>query len=1160
MKHKNEINVQMLFWLMLFVFAFARESQAQFSGRRDAFWQKYLTGNAGPVEYGADAACVDVHGNVYIAGNFQDDGFQSMRVAKWSGARWQILGDRFSGGRANTIAVDAQGNVYVGGLFEIVRNSDGSEVDVLNIAKWNQAAGAWEALGGGVNDDVFALALDNSNNVYVGGNLTRGFNPNGTEATIWRIGKWNASQSIWEPLGEGVVNTGSNAVTALAVDANNHVYAGGDFTGVYNPGRVQVNVNHIARWNGASWSALGQGLTDGPNNGERVAGIAIDNSNRVYVAGDIGTAVNANGSSVAGPLVYWEGGQWRSLAPMVPPFLVNDLAVDGAGKVYLMYVVDVRLKIVDAWNGATWTTLVYKSGFPSPSVIATTTKYPAEFLYVGGEFNGFYCPAIINTVSLANNARWNGQSWFEMLEYGATGEVFAVAADNNGLPNALYIGGNFTSIEGTPASNVARFDGTKWDALGGGVNGAVRAIAPVSFNQPGAFVGGTFTAAINPDGSTVSVANIAFWDHTQKRWFPVGSGLNGPVYALEVFSYALYAGGAFTQELLNGPTLNRIAKWDFSTHQWESFGGGVDGGTMPEVRALAVGRGGSVSSPRSWRSVYVGGNFTEATNRDGSKTFCRNLMMWDGYDNTWRPLGNGVDDEVLALALAGPDYFSPLYVGGRFRTGVDGNGALVNINHIAMWYSYDWRPLGNGVNGAVTTIVPAYDHTQFYIGGEFTEAVNSNGVVKPVNHIAVFERTYAAGVLSEWDALGSGANDVVNAIASVWPCPRNHKTEVLFVGGQFTLAGNKDARALAKWKYERPFSNRGVSVVIVGSSNRNRSGGARHSRGIVVTSGGYGPCNPGLGKKSNLADELIFDDLGFRESAELPQLPYLEPFSLQLYDLEDPNTPTATLDSLVVSSENPQALILVGVNDTTAYAPHPEGYSIRESALLLDLPILTNNPNEVRAVFVHAVTDAPAIDIVTTNGDTLASNLNYSTATLPISFAAGAYTVDLFRSRDKQKLGTHTLDVANKANGYAVITFSGFLDPAANQNGPAAALGVYEIPIMPATSVEEQSGNAPASFALLQNYPNPFNPVTSIQFSVGANGSSPVHVSLKVYDVLGNEVRTLVDEKKPAGFYRVSFDAKGLASGVYFYRLQAGDPSAGSGQGFAATRKLLLVR
>ncbi len=385
----------------------------------------------------------------------------------------------------------------------------------------------------------------------------------------------------------------------------------------------------------------------------------------------------------------------------------------------MLYVVDVSIKLVEAWNGSTWTTLVYKNRFPHPSVIAANPKYASELLYLGGEFNEFYSPAIINTVQVANNARWDGTRWFDMIAYGAAGEVFAISADEQSLPSALYVGGSFTSIESKPARNIARFDGTSWDVLGGGLNGPVHAIAPISYNQPGAFVGGAFTAAINPDGSTVSVSNIAFWDHTQKRWLPVGAGMNGVVYALEVFSYALYAGGAFTQ-VLNGPEVNRIAKWDFFAHEWESFGRGVNGGTMPEVRALAIGQGGSVSSPRSWRSVYIGGRFTEATNRDNSKTFCRNIMLWDGYDNTWRALGNGVDDDVRALALAGRDYYSPLYVGGRFRSGVNDNGVVVNLDCIAMWYG-EWRALGRGVNGAVTTIVPSYDHTQFYLDGNMKD-------------------------------------------------------------------------------------------------------------------------------------------------------------------------------------------------------------------------------------------------------------------------------------------------------------------------------------------------------------------------------------------------------------------------------------------------------
>ncbi len=86
------------------------------------------------------------------------------------------------------------------------------------------------------------------------------------------------------------------------------------------------------------------------------------------------------------------------------------------------------------------------------------------------------------------------------------------------------------------------------------------------------------------------------------------------------------------------------------------------------------------------------------------------------------------------------------------------------------------------------------------------------------------------------------------------------------------------------------------------------------------------------------------------------------------------------------------------------------------------------------------------------------------------------------------------------------------------------------------------------TFSLEQNYPNPFNPSTSIQYQV----SSISNVSLKVYDVLGNEVATLVNEEKPAGNYEVEFNASQLTSGIYFYKLQAGS--------FVETKKMILLK
>ena len=84
---------------------------------------------------------------------------------------------------------------------------------------------------------------------------------------------------------------------------------------------------------------------------------------------------------------------------------------------------------------------------------------------------------------------------------------------------------------------------------------------------------------------------------------------------------------------------------------------------------------------------------------------------------------------------------------------------------------------------------------------------------------------------------------------------------------------------------------------------------------------------------------------------------------------------------------------------------------------------------------------------------------------------------------------------------------------------------------------DEKKEYVPTSFQLYQNYPNPFNPTTNIGFTISDFGL----ITLKVYDVLGKEVATLVNEDKSAGNYEVEFDASSLPSGVYLYQLQAGD-------------------
>jgi Secretion system C-terminal sorting domain len=128
----------------------------------------------------------------------------------------------------------------------------------------------------------------------------------------------------------------------------------------------------------------------------------------------------------------------------------------------------------------------------------------------------------------------------------------------------------------------------------------------------------------------------------------------------------------------------------------------------------------------------------------------------------------------------------------------------------------------------------------------------------------------------------------------------------------------------------------------------------------------------------------------------------------------------------------------------------------------------------------------------------------------------------------------------NPAAGYFVFTSSGTIF-VVTQNGLFRS-------VQPTTSVRELSAEAPMRFSLEQNFPNPFNPTTNISFSL----SSRSFVSLKVYDLKGREVATVVSEEMSEGNYAKQWNARNLPSGIYFYRLQAGS--------FKETKKLLLLK
>ena len=99
------------------------------------------------------------------------------------------------------------------------------------------------------------------------------------------------------------------------------------------------------------------------------------------------------------------------------------------------------------------------------------------------------------------------------------------------------------------------------------------------------------------------------------------------------------------------------------------------------------------------------------------------------------------------------------------------------------------------------------------------------------------------------------------------------------------------------------------------------------------------------------------------------------------------------------------------------------------------------------------------------------------------------------------------------------------------------------------TGVKQEPGDKILTqYSLKQNYPNPFNPITRISWQCSSDGWQ----TLKIYNALGNEIETLVNEKRPAGNYEIEFNAKNLTSGVYFYTLKAGL--------YSQTKKMILLK
>lgn len=364
-------------------------------------------------------------------------------------------------------------------------------------------------------------------------------------------------------------------------------------------------------------------------------------------------------------------------------------------------------------------------------------------------------------------------SWLPLGSGLSGSSVRPMAVHDDGTGVALYVGGNFVTAGGGVASNIARWDGSAWSPLGGGVNSTVTALAVHDDGSGRAlYAGGFFTTA-----GGVAANHIARWDGTSWSSLQPGGGFSpsGP-NALVVFDDgsgpALYAGGSFTT--VGGVSVNHIAKWDGST--WSPLGSGVNAA----VTALAVYDDGTGPA------LYAGGQFSDAGGFAANR-----IAKWDG--TTWSPLANGVGGavgyaDVSTLTVFDDGTGPGLYAGGWFNlaSGVSADG-------IARWDGSYWSSAGGGVGvpgsySDVKTLAVFDDGTgpALFAGGTFTL---SSGV--PTNLLARWDG-------NGWSTVGSGVSGgylFVNGLIVF----DDGTGPALHVGGWFTITGGVPASHIARW-------------------------------------------------------------------------------------------------------------------------------------------------------------------------------------------------------------------------------------------------------------------------------------------------------------------------------------------------------------------------
>ncbi|MCC6408602.1 MAG: hypothetical protein IT453_15675 [Planctomycetes bacterium] len=697
------------------VFEFAGETEALSIVRFDGTGFQTLPGPAGSdvlahgyVGVRAFEVFDDGSGpELYVAGDFDTSlGLPQHGIAKWDGATWtpvltvtstQFIG--FIGVRDLLVWDDGTGPaLYFGGLFDHVNGAPAASV-----AKYDGSG--WSTLGSGfAGAYVNALAVHDDGagpRLYAGGSNA----PSQQNVQRWDGASWSLVTSSFDKEILSLCSHDDGSGTAL--------YAGGTFT---------APAFGLARWNGAAWSAVGAGPQ------LYAAAIAAHDDGtgkQLYVVG-LGSNEHA---------ARWNGATWQSLQSGLADgaWTLTEWNSGAGTELYVggefTHAGGKRADGVAKWTATGWSRIYSSKGLTGGSTaLAAVDDGSGVKLYADG---GIGSSTASGPVEYGNCiVRWTGTSWAPLPGVGDN-RARGFAGFDSGSGLQLHVVGAFTEFGGVTVNHVARFDGSSWHDLSGGVtrNGFPASVNAVCVHDFGAgprlVVGGNFTAA-----GGVSANDVAVWDGS--AWSALDLGMDGEVFALASYDDGsgakLYAGGDFLHA--SGGLVNNLARWNGAA--WEALGTGMN----REVFELAVVDFGA------GKKLCAGGDFFLANG-----VLAPNIATFDG--STWAALLSGglaLNGRVETIVGHDEGEGTELYVGGWFSLA---GGAPAN--RVARWTGTAWLALDEEPDSWV--VYP--DQSRVYSLASFDD------------HSGVGPALFAAGFFGKWDGTPSMS---IARIAPQAPC------------------------------------------------------------------------------------------------------------------------------------------------------------------------------------------------------------------------------------------------------------------------------------------------------------------------------------------------------------------------------------------------------